>query len=151
VGQQSLKNNRIVSFWLTVRVCSMNVRSKGCTRGQHSYIGLCHTVTQWTYWKKHEKNNLKMNKNEAYPTAVYPCIPATPWYGYAVCCGVSKFTTVPVPAKPVTPNPRVFPNPWPTLTLTLSSSTFQIPLALIRIIYSLRYSNWIQRSCDWFL
>ena len=56
-----------------------------------------------------------MNKNEAYPTAVYPCIPATPRYGYAVCCGVSKFTTVPVPVVPVLETPRVFPYPWQTL------------------------------------
>jgi hypothetical protein len=44
-------------------------------------------------------------------------IPATPRYGYAVCCGVSKVKTVPVPALPVLEEPRVYPYPCGTLTL----------------------------------
>jgi hypothetical protein len=38
-----------------------------------------------------------------------------PQYGYAVCCGVPKPNTLPVPALPVLENPRVFPYPCPTL------------------------------------
>ena len=40
---------------------------------------------------------------------MYPYIPAIPRYGYTVCRGVPKSTTVPVPALPVSENPRVFP------------------------------------------
>jgi hypothetical protein len=41
----------------------------------------------------------------------------TPWYGYAVCRGVPKSNTVPVPAVPVSEAPRV--NPYPCETLSV--------------------------------
>jgi hypothetical protein len=40
-------------------------------------------------------------------------------YGYTVCCGVPKCTTVPIPALPVLETPWVFP--YPCLTLSLSA------------------------------
>ena len=40
---------------------------------------------------------------------------ATPWYRYAVYCGVPKFTTIPIPAVPVLETLWVFPYPCDTL------------------------------------
>ena len=61
--------------------------------------------------KNSEKMCKKSSKNYAYSTVIYPYIPANPRYGYVVCCGVPKSTTVPVPALPVLETPRVFPYP----------------------------------------
>jgi hypothetical protein len=44
----------------------------------------------------------KNNKNYSHTVVIYPLIPVIPRHRYTVCCGVSKSTTVPVPAKPVT-------------------------------------------------
>ena len=49
---------------------------------------------------------------------IYLCIPAIPLYGYTVCHGVPKSTTVPVPTLPVLENLWVFPYPCQTLLLT---------------------------------
>ena len=51
--------------------------------------------------------------------AIYPCIPVIPRYGYAVCRGVPKSNTVPVPAEPVLEAPRV--NPYPCESLVSGS------------------------------
>ena len=39
---------------------------------------------------------------------MYLWIPMILWYGYMVCHGVLKLTTIPIPTKPMTPNPWVF-------------------------------------------
>jgi hypothetical protein len=47
----------------------------------------------------------------------HPCqainlsIPATPRYRYAVCSGVPKSTTVPIPLLPILETPWVYPHP----------------------------------------
>jgi hypothetical protein len=46
---------------------------------------------------------------------MYLCIPTIPWYGYVVCHGVPKSTTVPIPALPVLETPQVYPYPCSTL------------------------------------
>ena len=50
----------------------------------------------------------KVSKNDFHSTIIYPYIPAIPWYGYTVCHGVPKSTTVPVPVVPVLETPQVF-------------------------------------------
>jgi hypothetical protein len=59
-----------------------------------------------------KKQRLNMGKKTykiySHSVVIYPLIPVIPRHGYAVCSGVSKSTTVPVPAKPVTSNPWVF-------------------------------------------
>ena len=57
----------------------------------------------------------KNNKNNSHSTIIYLWIPVIPQHGYAVCRGVLKSTTVPIPAKPVTSNPRVFLYLWQSL------------------------------------
>jgi hypothetical protein len=60
-------------------------------------------------------------------TRINPRIPATPRYGYAVCCGVPKCNTVPVPAVPVLEEPRVYPYPCGTLRMrTLYHATHSV-------------------------
>lgn len=44
------------------------------------------------------------------------CKPVIPQYGYAVCCGVSKPNTVPVPTVPILEIPQVYLYPCSTLT-----------------------------------
>ena len=61
---------------------------------------------------------------------IYPCIPAIPQYGYTVCHGVPKSTTVPVPALPILENPRVFL--YPCQTLLESNLNFQTPQEVIQ-------------------
>ena len=61
--------------------------------------------------KNSEKLCKKCSENYAYFTVIYLYIPANPRYGYAVCRGVPKSTTVPVPALPILETPRVFPYP----------------------------------------
>ena len=46
---------------------------------------------------------------------IYPCIPVILQYGYTVCHGLPKSTTVPVPALPILENPWVFLYPCRTL------------------------------------
>ena len=53
----------------------------------------------WLYMRK------KNNKNYI---VMYLWIPMILWYGYMVCHGVLKLTTIPIPTKPMTPNPWVF-------------------------------------------
>src|SRR5713101_5821472 len=68
--------------------------------------------------KSDNKNEIKMVNSEAHLTTIYPCIPVIPRVRVAVCRGVPKSTTVPVPAIPVLETLRVFPYPC----LTLQSS-----------------------------
>ena len=62
------------------------------------------------------KNTFWNRKNENYPTIINPWIPETPRHGYAVCRGVAKARTVPVPVTPVLESPRVYPYPCSTLS-----------------------------------
>jgi hypothetical protein len=54
-------------------------------------------------------NKNKIENSEAHFTIIYPCIPMIPWVRVAVCCGVPKFSTVPVPAIPILEALRVYP------------------------------------------
>ena len=49
-----------------------------------------------------------MNLKEENYNVMYLYIPAIPQYGYAVCCGVLKSNTVPVPTLPILQNPWIF-------------------------------------------
>jgi hypothetical protein len=69
--------------------------------------------------KASHKNELR-NKNKIANsgirlTIIYPCIPVIPRVRVAVCRGMPKSNTVPVPATPVLETPRVFPYPCQTL------------------------------------
>jgi hypothetical protein len=57
----------------------------------------------------------------------------TPRYGCPVCCGVQKFTTIPVPAVPVLETPWVYPYPCSTLRLVLLVRALRLcSLVLVR-------------------
>ena len=47
-------------------------KKQGCTCGWQSHIRLRHSVTQWIYLWKYEKNNILNWKNHAHPMAIIP-------------------------------------------------------------------------------
>ena len=62
---------------------------------------------------KYGRKNNKINYSHL---VIYLYIPVIPWHGYVVMCRYAKSGTVPIPAKPVTLNLRVFPYLWHTLS-----------------------------------
>jgi hypothetical protein len=58
-----------------------------------------------------------MANSEAHLTVIYPCIPVILQVWVAVCCGMPKSTTIPIPVIPVLETPQVYPYPWQTLTI----------------------------------
>jgi hypothetical protein len=95
-------------WWQEATTCSWNV-------------WLCLVTSQCDTEREMNKWRLKTNKtpvNElTHGTRINPWIPATPRYRYAVCCGVPKCNTVPVPVIPVLEEPRVYPYPCGTLRI----------------------------------
>jgi hypothetical protein len=73
---------------------------------------------------KSQDNNKTLANELTHATRINPWIPATPRYGYAVCCSVPKCNTVPVPALPVWEEPRVYP--YPCGTLQMSSGFYTV-------------------------
>ena len=93
----------------------------------------CVTVwhNEFTGKKKQLNTREKNNKiNYSHPV-IYPYTSMIPWHGYMVMCGYAKSSTVPVPTKPMTLNPWVFPYPWQTLLMAILNVHKHIFYALI--------------------
>jgi hypothetical protein len=75
----------------------------GASRGLFGHVTHCDTQTDTKIKKiEGEKTKYKIVKIGLTSTITYLWIPATPWYGYAVCGGVAKSPTIPKPV-PVLP------------------------------------------------
>ena len=59
--------------------------------------------------KKWGKMRVKIVNSEYHPLQFTRGIPATPWYGYMVCCSVPKSQTIPIPMVPILEPLLVFP------------------------------------------
>ena len=70
-------------------------------------VSQCDRLKKWRLYmrKKNNKNYIVM----------YLWIPMILWYGYMVCHGVLKLTTIPIPTKPMTSNPWGFLYLWQPL------------------------------------
>ena len=62
----------------------------------------------------------------------------TPQYRYAVCCGVPKSTTVPVPVLPILETLRVFPYLCRTLSSSIRGQLATNKSSLVQVILEVK-------------